>query len=102
LRKRRKKPAWIKKTALDRIEWLFKFARENKKLSRRYVELAVKIAKKYNVRIPYKREYCRKCYALWVPGKNVRVRTDRKNKRVVYTCLECGHKQYYGYQKRKK
>ena len=98
--RRGKKPGWIKALAEKRISRLFSLAKdamENNEphLAQRYVELAGKISKKYNVRIPNKREYCRKCYSYWIPGKTVKVTHDKKNKRVVYTCKQCGARRSY-------
>ncbi len=60
-------------------------------LSKRYVELARSIGMKYNVRLTKKDKLklCKKCNSFLVPGVNCRVRTHEK--RVVVTCLECGH-----------
>lgn len=83
----------LKKIALERIEVLFREAREqfkkDPKLSDRYVKLARKIAMKVNLKIPkeYKRRYCKHCYSYLVPGVNCRIRNYRN--RVIYTCLNC-------------
>jgi len=106
--RRGSKPKWVKELALSRIEKLLAMAKENLKKhserSRRYVELAKKLSSKYNAPIPseLKRQICRKCNALLVPGSNLSVRTDSKNKVLVYLCLECGGKRRYGYDKRGK
>ena len=58
--------------ALDRINTLFKQAKENfaldSKLSDRYVELARKIVMKYRIRMPseFKRRYCKHCHKFLV------------------------------------
>jgi len=82
-----------KKLALERIEKLFQQAQTNfkldPKLSDSYVKLARKIAMKYRVSIPseYKRQFCKHCYAYFMPGKTCRVRT--KNGKLVYSCFKC-------------
>ncbi|MBT4321796.1 ribonuclease P [Candidatus Woesearchaeota archaeon] len=82
-----------KEIARERIKKLFSEADEvfskDKKLANRYINLARKIAMKFNLRMPrgYKRKFCKHCYSYLKPGKNLRVRTKGKN--VVYYCLEC-------------
>ena len=83
----------LKEDAKNEIEGLFLRAErvfeKNKSLSGRCVRLARKISMKFNVRIPkeFKRKFCKHCYSYLVPGKNLRVRTQKG--RVVYTCQEC-------------
>jgi ribonuclease P protein subunit RPR2 len=101
--RRGSKPKWVKELALSRIEALLALAEKNLKKhperTRRYVELSRKLSSKYNVTIPHelKRQLCRNCDAFLVPGYNLAVRTEPKNKAIVYTCLECGAKRRYGY-----
>ncbi len=104
-----RKPKWQKEIARERIEILFKLADEEfrngrKDLANRYVKLARKIAMKYNVRIPryLKRRFCKKCHAYLKPGVNARVRVRSKQKYVLITCLECGHKMRFPYVREKK
>jgi len=100
---RRQKPQWVKDIVRGRMEKLLVLAEKNAKANptraRRYASLAFSLSKKYNVRIParWRQSFCRACFAFFVPGKNVRVRADRVNKRMVYTCLECNNKRAYGY-----
>lgn len=79
------------KIAKERIELLFEEAEktEDEKLKNRYVELARKIAMKYNVKIPkpLKRRFCKYCYNFFIPGKNVQIKT--KNKYLMIKCLNC-------------
>ena len=79
-----------KQTAKDEIENLLKLARsewsEDKKLSKRYVELALKIAKRNQVKIGNKK-FCKKCLAAFIPGKTVKIRKSGEN--ILYIC-ECG------------
>jgi len=81
------------KIAKESINHLFteaeKVFSEDKSLANRYVEIARKIGMKYKVRIPsnLQRKFCKHCYKFLVPGKNLRVRTQKS--KVVYYCLEC-------------
>jgi len=81
------------KTAKESINHLFteaeKVFSEDKSLANRYVEIARKIGMKYKVRIPsnLQRKFCKHCYKFLMPGKNLRVRTQKS--KVVYYCLEC-------------
>ena len=92
--------------AKERIAKLFKLAEEafpkNPERSNRYVELARKIAMKYNIRIPkeLKRRFCKHCYTYLVPGVNCRVRT--KKGKVVYYCFNCKKYMRFPYTKEKK
>ncbi len=84
-----------RRIARERVEVLMSLAsqvfREDRGLAKRYVELARRIAMRYNLRFPkrWKRWFCRRCGSFLVPGVNLRVRCRKL--RVVYTCLECGH-----------
>ena len=88
------KPVWQKKMALDRIRKLFLRAdrefKKHPKRSNRYVELARKIAMRYNVQIPksLKRRFCKRCYRYLVPGVNCQVRTRAGQRAVIVKCLE--------------
>jgi ribonuclease P protein subunit RPR2 len=103
-KKLHRKSKEVIKTAKERISHLFKEAEkaysEDSSLSNRYVELARKIAMKYNIRIPkdLKRRFCKHCYTFLMPGKNLRVRNQEG--KIVYCCLEC--KKYMRYPVRKK
>jgi len=88
---------------MERIKILLQLAdqrmRENEEdLAKRYVNLALLISKKYNVRIPRHMKYriCKKCNLFIVPGKNARVRL--KKGKVVITCLNCDYKKRYKYK----
>jgi ribonuclease P protein subunit RPR2 len=84
-----------KTIAVERIERLFELAErvfeKRPELADRYVELAWKIATRYNVRLPVnlKKKFCRKCLSFWKPGASCRVRVQSGC--VVVTCLRCGH-----------
>lgn len=85
----------IRRIARERIELLMKKAEstfpKDRELSRRYVELARKVAMKCPMRFPKKwnKRICRKCNSLLVPGENCRVRIYKH--RIIITCLECGN-----------
>lgn len=101
----RGKPGWVKAVAAGRVEKLLVLAEKNAKTkplrARRYVQLACRIASRCKVRVPveWKRRFCKKCFAFWVPGKNVKVRANSRTKCVERTCTECGFKKRYGYAK---
>jgi len=82
--------------ARERIEILIAQAKEmaetDKKLSRRYVDLARRISERTKVRIPseLKKYLCKGCAIALVPGRNARIRLYAHNSGIVITCLECG------------
>jgi len=104
----RKKPTWQTDIARERIEILFEEAElafpKREDLADRYVELARKIAMKYNVTVPkdLKLKYCKHCYKYLRPGTNSRVRIKPSGDYVVVTCLGCEKQQRYPYAKEKK
>ena len=77
---RGKRPDWMIEIAQERMDILFNRAekeyKEHPGRSHRYVELARKISKKYNAKIPqaWGRRYCKNCYKFLVPGHNCAVR----------------------------
>ncbi len=75
--------------ALERIRKLLSMAKDNP-LQKRYVKLAKKISTRTRTRIPpkLKRQICKGCNAILIPGKNAKVRT--KQGKLITTCLECG------------
>jgi ribonuclease P protein subunit RPR2 len=85
-----------KTIAAERIERLFELADRvptNKlELAHRYIQLAWRLATRYNIRLPprLKGKFCRKCLTFLKPGVSCRVRTRPKPPRVVITCLRCG------------
>ncbi len=99
----------IRRIAHERIDILLGLARETVKsdpaLSRRYVEIAQRIAMRSGVRLGPERKHfiCKKCGGLLVPGVNcrVRVRTEHGT-HVVVTCLECGSMKRYPAVKEKR
>jgi len=99
----------LEKIAKERIEILFEKAEQalknnNPGLSKRYVALARQIGMKLELPIPrnLKRKFCKKCSIFWIPGKTLRTRIKKHEKRMTFTCLECGNIQRYPYIKEKK
>jgi ribonuclease P protein subunit RPR2 len=91
------KKANEKDIAKDRIVYLFRLAQKamaegDKSLAKRYVSLALQIGMKFQVSMPreWKRSYCKNCGVYWVPGKTVMVRSKKKGKYMIFTCLDCG------------
>jgi ribonuclease P protein subunit RPR2 len=82
------------KIALKRLEILFQLAEKDfddqPARSHRYVVMALKIATKYNLKIPsyWRGRFCRHCYHFLKPGSNCRVRLSDSSVNIY--CLECG------------
>lgn len=99
-------PRW-RRIAQERTRILFRLAEQeferHPERSKRYVELARRIAEKYKTRLPkrLKRSYCHSCGAYLKPGKSLTVRLKPKEKVVSYLCRECGHEKRYPYAKRR-
>ena len=96
----------IRKIARERVEILLteaeRSAKENPERARRYVLLALRVARKYRVKIPerFRYRFCRKCGAWWVPGRNLKIRTvPRPKPMIVYVCMDCGAVRRRGYDK---
>ena len=73
---------------LERIKKLFGMARESPR-HKRYVKLAKRVSTRTRTRIPreLKRQICRGCGALMVPGKTATTRTEKGKLSV--KCKEC-------------
>lgn len=105
LKRRSKK--WQHELGLERIKILFDRAdfefKKHPERSHRYIQLARKIAMRYNIRMPkyLKRKFCKKCYRYLVPGVNCRVRTNKAKQVVAITCLKCGNVTRYPYRRGK-
>jgi len=90
-----------KKVAKERINQLFLEAADvfgdDSTLSDRYVELARRIAMKYNVSFTalQKKSFCKHCHSYLVPSVNCRVRV--RNNLIVYYCLKCKNFNRTGY-----
>jgi len=95
---KRKRPNWVKENAKESLKKYLQLAednfKKNRKRSSRYIDLALKTAEKYNLRLPpgYRKKICRSCRSLLMPGINVTVRADPKTKFLVYTCKDCKRK----------
>ncbi len=92
-----------KQIAKERINILFKQAKEiskkNLSLANNYINLARKISMRYKVKLPkeYKRFICKYCYSFLVPGKTLRARI--KNKKLIYYCSTCKKIKRYPFSK---
>ena len=109
-RKKSKNKQKMKIIAKERIDTLFQLSKDHSKgddqdktLSRRYIFLARKIAMRIRtpLKLEYKRNTCRNCNSLLVPGQNSRVRLKgkKKNAHVIVTCLHCGNIRRYHYHR---
>jgi RNase P subunit RPR2 len=80
---------------LSMPEW-----KKDRELSRNYVKRAANIAKRFTIGLTREQRFsfCGKCFAPWVPSSTVSVSFDRMNKRIVYTCKECGHQRALKYK----
>jgi ribonuclease P protein subunit RPR2 len=105
----RKSNSDLRHIAEERIDLLLRFAkdavRSDPSLSKRYVELARRIAMRSGVRLgPERKQFiCKNCKSLLVPGVNCRVRVRaERGTHVVVTCLECGSTKRYPAVKEKR
>lgn len=79
---------------MERIALLFDSAerefRRRPDRSRRYVELALRIAMRYNVRLPasLKRRFCKECHMYLAHGAGCRTRVSGGSR--IVTCSHCG------------
>lgn len=100
------KPLWRMRIARERIEKLFNLAEKEFKTkperSKKYIELARKIGKRYNVRLTkeQKRSFCKKCNQLLILGKTSEARHDSKKKLIIIKCTNCGNIYKYPYRRR--
>jgi ribonuclease P protein subunit RPR2 len=90
--------------AMARIRRLFRLAEDAQRAeqsSTRYVELARRIAMRYQVSLPVeiRRRVCRGCGSLLTPGRSARHRVS--NGRISVTCLGCGNIKRYPLSPRK-
>lgn len=86
-----------RRIVLQRIGKLFRMAREiireEPALAQRYIQIARKVAMVTRVHLPeeFRRQVCRNCNSLILPGVNCRVRIrQRREPHLVITCLSCG------------
>lgn len=78
------------KEVLKQIKQLFECASKHQSMGKRYVQLARKMAMKFNIKIPkeLKKRYCHHCYTYFAP-KNCKVRIKKGMK--IVECLKCGY-----------
>lgn len=94
-RQRNPRPAALTEIIQERIEILLDLAqreaKEKPERSRRYLQLVRKLCLRYNVRLTreQKMRFCKRCFTFWRPGANVKVRLEKKGKRICYFC-SCG------------
>ncbi|WP_407355365.1 ribonuclease P protein component 4 [Methanolobus sp. WCC5] len=99
---RKKNKAISRDIAQERIGYLFELAKnelsQDPARSERYVALARKIGMRHRVSIPaeLKRNLCKKCGCLLVPGNNSRIRL--KDGRITVTCLRCSEVKRYPFR----
>jgi len=95
------------KLVLERIDTLFSKAEEsaerNPDNARRYIELAIKNAMRYNVPVPrkYRMSYCSKCHSYLKAGVSSTHRTSSKQESLIVKCNECGNIMRFPYRKEK-
>ncbi len=99
----------IRRIAIQRIQTLFRLAKEtfhdDPTLTQRYVNLARKIAMAAKIHLPteYKRQICRHCKSFILPGVNCRVRIKQQREpHLVITCLNCGNQMRIPLNRKKK
>jgi len=104
-RRVQKKSVFRTKITKERIERLFSLAKEdfknNPNRSKKYIELARKIGKRYNVRLTkkQKRSFCKKCNQLLIPSRTSTFDLDSEKKVITIKCLNCGNIYRYPYKK---
>ena len=98
----REKPDWQKRIARERIDILFGLARKEFRKhpdrAGRYVQLARKISLRYNIRLTNKKQFCKACNTLLVPGVTSQARLDKKTHALVIKCLKCNSIYRYPYK----
>ena len=94
---RKNKPLGQINIAKERIEILLNQAKINfenhSERSKKYVELARKIGKRYNVRFTkeQKRSFCKKCNQLLISNNTSEVEKDPRKKLIIIKCMNCGN-----------
>ena len=97
----KRRPEYQTQIAKERISILFKEAektvKEDPQLARRYVQLAKRIAMRYNVRLGrQRRKYCKYCNTYFIYGLTARKRL--KNGKINVKCLSCNKVIRYPYR----
>lgn len=102
-----RKPGWQKDIAEERIQILFSLAAREfasrPGRAHRYVELARRVGKRYNVKMPkdLRHRFCKKCNHYLKPGVNARIRASPNQRAMVLTCLDCGQVMRFPYRREK-
>lgn len=105
MRKITRKPPFQARIAIERIRILLDLAKKEFKnhpeRSKKYVKLARKIGKRYNVRLTkeQKKSFCKKCNQLLIPGETSEIITDSGKKVINIKCLNCSYIYKYPYNK---
>jgi len=99
--------AYMKEIGTERVKNLFELAEhefaDNPMRSRRYIDLAVRIAMRYNIRITkYKKHFCSKCHTYMIPAKSATIRAHKKYKAMTRKCHKCGNTDKHPYIKEQK
>lgn len=80
-----------RKEAKEKVTELFEKAKCAKTVAEanKVVRKVRNLAMRFRLRLPreLKRLFCKYCYAFFIPGKTVRIRTSRG--KVVYACMAC-------------
>ena len=89
--KKKKKKSDLKKHIYKMILDLLNMSLKNDDFAKEYVNLAMKLSKKFNVKIPLniKRKICKKCNRYFNPGI-VRI----KKGYIIYKCPYCGFEKW--------
>ena len=94
MRQKRSKQKAVAVSQVDVIiAGALKTAKDDIALAKQQAAIARRICLKFNIRLPYQKRqlFCRGCKTFIVPGINSRVRTSKKQKMLLLTCLECSH-----------
>jgi ribonuclease P protein subunit RPR2 len=93
----------VKKIATKRMEILYDLAKETYKtdpaLSIQYVKLIRQISRHYKIPLDrdFKKNVCKKCNSVLLPGKSSQVRIVSSKKYVLIRCLNCGTEMHVHY-----
>ncbi|MFH0972214.1 MAG: ribonuclease P [Candidatus Micrarchaeota archaeon] len=72
----------------------------DKALSKRYVQLARRIAMRHRIPLGSKL-FCKKCSTIFIHGKTLKVRIAPSKKAVIFICNNCKAEKKYPYSRRK-
>ncbi|MCL4372344.1 ribonuclease P Rpr2/Rpp21/SNM1 subunit [Candidatus Marsarchaeota archaeon] len=103
MRKSQKSKEVISSVAIERIALLLSYAKAallggNENLSRRYVSIAMRITRHYNIRIKErKKEFCKRCLLPMVPGVSSSIRLSSTSDFIVVKCTSCGSERHIFY-----